>query len=92
VSDFPIRAWGRTSWSRRDYDARRPTGGSRYGVWHALQDSQPEDWRESYAARVALCGRMVEIHWWHDDPEPPGGYLLRAFCQRCLERSVEIER
>jgi hypothetical protein len=35
---------------------------------------------------------MVEIHWWHDDPEPPGGYLLRAFCQRCLERSVEIER
>lgn len=88
---LPIRCWARTGWVRRDYDGRRQTTQVRYGVLHALQDSAPQDNR-SILSTIALCGRWYDFTWFHDDPNPPPNALTRDFCNRCLERSVEIER
>lgn len=97
-SETPIRSWGTTRYSRRDYDARRPTGGSRWGRWHAFEDSNPSP-GGTYAladpasyTRLAICGWMVEVGTadWLNQEDPPQGLPRRRYCQRCLR--VQAER
>lgn len=86
MSRLPVRSWGRTGWVRQDYDGRRQTTQVRYGKLHALQDSAPpaNELRQGITT-TALCGRLLDFTWLHDDPEPPPlAYRTRDYCQRCL--------
>lgn len=74
LSQAPIRSWGLTTYSRRDWDARRPTGGTRAGRWHAFQDSNPGGGSGAGGVTLlALCGRVVSIgvQDWHNGQDVP---------------------